>query len=103
MSVGAGEAKLAQSLLSELGDKKIIHLITDSSSARAITQRRGPGKLRHIVLRELWLQEEVRSGAITVGAVPTQENIADVLTKFVTPVSKFATAVLRLGVRPLEQ
>ena len=53
MSVGAGEARLAQSLLSELGEKRIIHLITESSGARAITQRRGPGKLRQIALREL--------------------------------------------------
>eukprot|EP00972_Heterocapsa_arctica_P059905 8836116-Heterocapsa_arctica.AAC.1 len=64
MSVGVGEAKLTQSLLSEFGAKLIMHLKSDSSSARAVTHCRGLGKLRHIALRELWLQQEVRDGAL---------------------------------------
>eukprot|EP00972_Heterocapsa_arctica_P039496 5816325-Heterocapsa_arctica.AAC.1 len=64
MSVGVGEAKLTQLLLSMFGVKLVIHLRTDLSSARAVTQRRGLGKLRHIALRELWLQQEVRDGTL---------------------------------------
>eukprot|EP00972_Heterocapsa_arctica_P074185 10948917-Heterocapsa_arctica.AAC.1 len=74
MSVGVGEANMIQSLLSEFGVKVIIHLKSDSSSARAVTQRRGLCKLRHIDLRELWLQQEVRDGTLLVEAVSTDEH-----------------------------
>ena len=100
MSSGATDAKLVQSLLSEFGERYVIQLVTDSSSARAVTQRRGLGRLRHIALRELWLQQEVRDGAIVVGTVPTLQNVADILTKAVTPASKHIEAPNRLGVRP---
>ena len=39
------------------------------------------GKVRHIELCELWLQEKVAEGRITVTKIPGNENISDCLTK----------------------
>ena len=33
---------------------------SDASAAAAIASRRGPGKVRHIEVCQLWLQEKVR-------------------------------------------
>jgi hypothetical protein len=54
---------------------------SDSTSGIALMQRRGLGRLRHLQVKELWLQDQVRAGDIQVEYVPTQENMADVLTK----------------------
>ncbi len=37
-----------------------IGLHTDSSSAKSFASRRGTGKIRHISVKELWLQEVVK-------------------------------------------
>ena len=46
-----------------------IHLVTDSSAAEAITRRRGVGKVRHLEVANLWVQEKLREGAFTLGRV----------------------------------
>ena len=52
-------------------------LKSDASAAIAIASRGGLGKLRHIEVCQLWLQEKVRSGVVKVVKVGTDENIAD--------------------------
>ena len=42
----------------------------------------GLGKLRHIDLTQLWLQEKVAQGALKVIKVKTGENKSDALTKY---------------------
>ena len=54
---------------------------TDSSAAKAVGSRRGLGKLRHIELKYLWVQELVRDGRVRLGKVKGEENVADHLTK----------------------
>ena len=44
--------------------------------------RRGLGKLRHIDLTQLWLQEKVAQGELKVIKVKTGENKSDALTKY---------------------
>ena len=56
---------------------------SDASAAIAIAGRRGLGKVRHIEVCQLWLQEKVRRGEIKVVKVNTHDNIADALTKHV--------------------
>ena len=58
-------------------------LKSDASAAIAIASRRGLGKVRHIEVGQLWLQEKVRSEAIRVVKVGTYENVADAMTKYV--------------------
>ena len=57
-------------------------LKTDSEAAKSFVSRRGLGRMRHIEVRDLWLQEEVRKGAVIVKKVAGLENPADLMTKF---------------------
>merc|ERR1711965_613370 len=58
-----------------------IHLGTDSSAAKSFVSRRGLGKMRHIDIRDLWLQKEVLEGKVLVSKVVGTENPADLMTK----------------------
>ena len=60
-----------------------ITINTDSSAAKGICQRRGLGKVRHIEVNELWVQDHVLKGSIKVYKVPGTENSSDALTKYV--------------------
>ena len=57
---------------------------TDASAALGVAQRLGIGKIRHIEVNQLWLQEKVYKGEIIVEKVSTDENLADALTKPLT-------------------
>ena len=46
--------------------------------------RKGLGKVRHLETNQLWIQDRVRKGDLTITKVPGEENIADALTKYVS-------------------
>ena len=50
---------------------------TDSSAGKGIAQRKGLGKLKHLELRELWLQDYVQQGKVQIRKEPTDTNVAD--------------------------
>ena len=54
---------------------------SDASAALAIAQRQGLGKLRHLKVQYLWVQERVRHGDLGVRKVNGKDNPADLLTK----------------------
>ena len=54
---------------------------TDSSAALGIASRSGLGKLRHLETHTLWVQEKVRTGAISLKKVWGEVNLADLFTK----------------------
>ena len=60
---------------------EVVRAATDSSAAKGIVSRTGLGKLRHIEVNELWLQEKVRDKLIVVNKIPGTENLGDALTK----------------------
>ena len=61
-----------------------IHMTCDSSAARGIAARQGLGRMRHVDVRYLWLQQAVQEGRLKVLSVPTQENWSDTFTKALT-------------------
>ena len=61
-----------------------IVLKTDASAALGIAHRLGIGKIRHIEVNQIWLQEKVYAGEIIVEKVKTDKNLADALTKPLT-------------------
>ena len=68
----------------ELGvevEEQWVELGTDSSAAKSFVARRGLGKMRHIELRDLWLQQEVAEGKVKVVKVRGDLNAADLTTK----------------------
>ena len=71
-----------KAMLDELGIKCRVRLLCDSSAAIGIASRTGLGKLRHLEVRLLWLQELVRDKRLTLEKVDGKLNVADALTKF---------------------
>ena len=65
----------------DLGWKTEVQIWTDSSAAKAIANRRGLGKLRHVELKWLWVQDIVKEGRVKLKTVRGTENVADHLTK----------------------
>ena len=84
MVKGASVALGLQAVLGDFDVQCSIVLKSDASAAIAIASRRGLGKVRHIEVCQLWLQDKVRKGDIKVVKVGTHENIADALTKYVS-------------------
>ena len=79
---GAGVLTGAVSMRRDLGldVRGVLH--TDSYAAKGIVPRRGLGKVKHVGARNLWIQDVVRSGRIGIVKIPSGENAANVLTKY---------------------
>ena len=56
---------------------------TDASAAIRIGNKLGIGKVAHIEVNQLWLQDTVCKGEIILRKIGARENIVDVLTKAV--------------------
>jgi hypothetical protein len=78
---GSAEALGLQSLALDLGFEVKVRVYADSSAAIGICKRSGIGKVRHLAVGQLWIQEKVRSGEIALLKVLGSENPADLLTK----------------------
>ena len=81
---GASAALGIRSMLREVGVDARIRVSTDASAAKGIASRRGLGKVRHIEVHQLWVQDKVANKEIEVRKVDGKSNIADGLTKHVT-------------------
>ena len=81
MVKGTGNALGTVGVLQDLGIELPITLYTDSSAAKGIASRRGLGKVRHIELSELWLQDQVARGKVEVRKIKGEDNLSDSLTK----------------------
>ena len=77
----ASEALGMQSIMRDMGWGAKIRLLVDSSAATSIASRTGLGKLRHLEIKLLWLQEAVRKKKVVLSKVRGDINPADVLTK----------------------
>ena len=61
-----------------------IELWTDSSNAKAIIQRLGPGRrAKHLEVQTMWVQQLNKLGLISMNKLGTLENVADLMTKHV--------------------
>ena len=64
-----------------------IDVWTDTSSAKAIVQRLGPGRrAKHLEVQTMWVQQLNKLGLISMNKLGTLENVADLLTKHVPSV-----------------
>ena len=82
-----GISQLARDWGMELAGKVYV----DSSAAIGVAHRRGNGKLRHVRVGLLWIQELVEEGTVDVVKVAGDDNPADLMTKNVNEakVNKF--------------
>ena len=69
------------SLGEDLGYNFRLRLWVDSNTAKAITSRLGLGKVRHLEVRYLWVQEAHRKKRFEIQKVAGVKNPADILTK----------------------
>jgi hypothetical protein len=68
-------------LLDFVGLKVRLELQLDSSAARGVLWRTGVGKIRHLEVKTLWVQDLVTAGRLVVRPVSGIENVADIGTK----------------------
>ena len=55
-------------------------VFADSIAAIGVASRKGNGKLRHVKVGTLWIQERVEEGDIRIKNVAGEENPADMMT-----------------------
>lgn len=77
-------AKVLLNVMKEIGSVIADHvqLFTDSSAVKSFVSRRGLGKMKHLQIRDLWLQREVVRGKVIVNKVAWPRNPGDSMTKF---------------------
>ena len=66
----------------DLGIDLEVEVLTDATAAIGICRRRGLGKIRHLAVADLWVQERLRSGDFALTKVRGTDNPSDVLTKY---------------------
>ena len=66
-------------------------VLVDSSAALGVVARKGSGKLRHVRVGQLWVQEKSESGELWYTKVKGTNSPADLLTKSLaaTEISKY--------------
>ena len=70
-------------LMADLGLKAEVQVNMDSSAVRRIASRRGAGRVRHIEVRELLVQDRAAEGELEIKKVKGEEDVADGLRKHV--------------------
>ena len=68
-------------LMKDWGSEVEGEIYVDSNAAIGTVNRKGNGKLRHVRVGILWIQEKVEEGEVSVRKVAGEENPADLLTK----------------------
>ena len=78
---GATEGEGFASVLKDFGMGAHICIQSDASAAIGITQRQGLGKIRHLSVADLWIQQRIRDGILCVKKVAGLLNPTDLMTK----------------------
>ena len=84
---GASKAIGMRSTLADLGIHRGLNIRSDAAAAIGICKRRGLGRVRHLAVADLWVQDHIRTGDFTLTKVEGQRNPADILTKFVDKIT----------------
>jgi hypothetical protein len=86
MVAASAEALGLLLLMRDMGIEAEGEIYGDSTAALGIAQRNGMGKLRHIRVQALWIQEARAEGRLQYRKVLGSRNPADGLTKYMTSV-----------------
>ena len=81
---GASIALGLQSLARDLGIELKVQMFTDATAAFGICRRRGLGRIRHLHVADLWVQDRLKRGYFSLTKVAGSDNPADILTKHVS-------------------
>ena len=81
---GGAEVLGVRSLATDLGiATDCPSVMADASAAIGICRRAGIGRVRHLAVAQLWMQEQLRLKTLRLYKVKGTDNIADVLAKHV--------------------
>ena len=101
ISDGLAQALGLQTIAKDLGFEWPIKMFSDATAAIGIARRRGMGRIRHLDVMDLWVQEKFTTGAASIDKVLGTENPADILTKHVDRQS-LVKALRKMGVEAVE-
>ena len=71
----------AKTLMAELMIDAKMELLGDSSACHGTLHREGSGRIKHLELKQLWLQQKIRQGELTYTKISRDRNPADSLCK----------------------
>ena len=91
-----------QYLLDFIGMPVILELQSDSSAARGVLWRTGVGKIRHLEVKTLWVQDLVKAHKLLVRPVKGEENVADIGSK-VHPAPRLLYLRGLLGLKKIDE
>ena len=95
VALSSGEAELSgivrgashglgfQAIAADLGWEMSLQIWSDATAAIGICRRRGLGRVRHLAVADLWIQERLRAGDFHLEKILGSQNPADALTKYV--------------------
>ena len=82
LTKGASASLGMIAMCADLGVEVEAKVMSDASATLSIVQRQGLGKLRHVNVQYLWVQDRIRSGELAAEKVAGTANPADALTKY---------------------
>ena len=85
LTKGASQVLGLMSLMDDFGVAITASVHADASAAIGIVRRSGLGKLRHLNVRYLWLQDQVQADDFELKKVHGLVNPADLMTKYLAP------------------
>jgi hypothetical protein len=83
-----------------LGLKVDIKVRSDATAAIGMVRREGLGKVRHLAVADLWIQQKARDGTIAYFKIDGKQNPSDLLTKGVG-VAEILKFLEKLGLEAL--
>ena len=72
---------VTEHLLQELGHELILMNHVDSQSAKAWVSKRGLGRMKHVMLKYMFVQIVVEMKLANLANINTKQNKADLMTK----------------------
>ena len=79
---GTTEALGIKAALRDFGREVTIDVRSDATAAIGMVKRLGLGRVRHLSVADLWIQQRVRQGGISLRKWPGPQNPADMMTKY---------------------
>ena len=70
----------ARNLTVELGIEEKVEIRADASAAVGVVQRKGAGKIKHLEVKQLWVQEHEKKRNLKMTKIPREVNWADLFT-----------------------
>ena len=98
---GLAQAIGLQSIARDMGLHWRIDLFTDATAAIGIARRKGMGRIRHLDVTDLWVQEKFNNKLAFLHKVLGAENPADLLTKY-TDKAVLTMALEKMGMRHMD-